>query len=81
MRKILSQITSCYYPSRKHSPCALAYYTLLEMSYVFNQFELAEMSVAPTTSIPLVPAKINTPRSAPDTPTTREIIFWSAIYT
>lgn len=47
---------------------------------VLNQFELAVMSVAPTISNPLVPAKINTPRSVPDTPTTRQIIFWSAIY-
>jgi hypothetical protein len=46
---------------------------------VLNQFELAEMSVAPTISNSLDPAKINTPRSAPDTPTTREIIIWSAI--
>ena len=81
MRKISLQITSCYYPSWKHSDSALAYYTLLEMFDVFNQFELAEMSVAPTISIALVPAKLNTPLSAPDTPTTREIIFWSAIYT
>lgn len=47
---------------------------------VFNQSELADMSVAPTISKSLVPAKINTPRSVPDIPTTRQIIFWSAIY-
>jgi hypothetical protein len=81
MRKISLRITICYYPSWKHSHNALAYYTPLEMFDVFSQFELAEMSVAPTISIPLVPAKNNAPRSAPDTPTTREIIFWSVIYT
>ena len=81
MRKISLRIMICYYPSCKHSHCVLAHYTLLELFDVFSQFELAEMSVAPTISNPLVPAKINTPRSVPDTPITRQIIFWSAIYT
>jgi len=58
---------------RKHFHNALAHYTVLEMFDVFSRFELAEMSVAPTISNLLAPAKINNLRSVPDTPTTKEI--------
>lgn len=61
-------MTTCYYPSWRHSYRALTHYTVLETLDVFGLRVVAEQSVAPTNSSPLVLRTVNR-RTAPDTPT------------
>ena len=64
------RLKSCYYRSRKNSHTVLSYCTPLEMLDVFRLCVVAELSVAPASSSPLVPDIVNTqhPRAAPNTP-------------
>jgi hypothetical protein len=73
MRKISWRMTSCYYPSCKHSHSALVHYTLLEMVDVFRLCVAVEHSVAPTNSGPEV---LHTATSRP-----AGIISWSEVST
>jgi hypothetical protein len=53
----------------KYSHSTLADYTLIENIRIVSLRLAIDMIVAPTSSIAVVPAIVNNPRSAPDTPT------------
>jgi len=66
MGKISRRMTSCYYPSHKHSHSALAHWTVLEMFDVFSVCIVAELYVA---SANILPSRQLSPRTAPATRT------------
>jgi hypothetical protein len=54
---------------KKHSRSSLTDYTLMENIGIFSLYLTIEVSVASTSSNAAVPAIVNNPRTAPDTPT------------
>jgi len=78
------RMKSCYYRSRKHSHTVLSHCTPLEMLDVFRLCVVAEMSVAPASSSPLVPGTVNiqhSPHRTEHAHHSAQAISWPAVYT
>jgi hypothetical protein len=64
MRKIFGCMTSCYYPSWVHSHRTLHHCTPFGILDVFGLHAVAEQSVAPISSSPVLPIGSNPPHGA-----------------